>query len=391
MTDDTQAPAGEHGGRRTLLLTGATGLLGRYLVRDLGVAGVPLAVLVRPSGKQSAGRRVERLLDDWEARDGARPPAPKVLSGDLHADGLGFTPEDRAWVGAHVGAVLHNAASLAFREGRDGEPFASNVGGTRRVLDLCREAGVRTFHHVSTAYVAGTRSGVVREDDRDVGQTPGNVYERSKLDAEKLVAGAAADGVLDTATCLRPAIIVGDSETGFTTTFHGFYAFLRVVNLIARAQREGGSGDLLRLTLEGTEKKHLVPVDWVSAAITAVVTDPALHGRTYHLTPPEPVTTEDMRTAMRGATGIGPVSFEGADAELPDATDLERVFYDQTQLYSSYWRNDPTFDRARTVAALPHLPCPPVTAATLRKLAEAALEQDFRHRDLTPGPLAKAA
>ena len=377
--------------RRTLLLTGATGLLGRYLVRDLATAGVKLAVLVRPSGKASAADRVDRLLDDWQARDGVRPATPRVLSGDLHADGLGLSDRDRAWVGANVNAVLHNAASLSFTEGHDGEPFASNVGGTRRVLDLCRGAGVRTFHHVSTAYVAGTRTDIVREGDRDVGQTPGNVYERSKLDAEKLVAAAEADGGLDAATCLRPAIIVGDSETGFTTTFHGFYAFLRVAALIARAQRESGVEDLLRLTLDGTEKKHLVPVDWVGAAITAIVADRSLHGGTYHLTPPEPVTTEDMRTAMRGATGIGPVAFAGADAELPDATDLEQVFYDQTQLYSSYWRNDPTFCRANTEAALPHLPCPPVTAATLRRLADAALEQEFRHRDRRPEPLAKAA
>ena len=90
-----------------------------------------------------------------------RPPAPKVLSGDLHAEGLGLSPADRAWVADHCGAVLHNAASLAFQTGHDGEPFSSNVGGTEKVLDLCREAGVRTLHHVSTAYVAGLRTGSV--------------------------------------------------------------------------------------------------------------------------------------------------------------------------------------------------------------------------------------
>ena len=243
MTDEAPAPAS--GNRDTVLLTGATGLLGRYLVRDLAAAGVPLAVLVRPGGRKSAAARVDALLNDWQARTGVRPAAPKVLSGDLHAEDLGLSADDRAWVGDHCAAVLHNAASLAFQTGHDGEPFASNVGGTERVLDLCREAGVRTLHHVSTAYVAGLRTGTVLETDRDVGQTPANVYERSKLDAERLVEAAAKRGHLDTVTCLRPSIIVGDSRTGFTTTFHGFYAFLRVVHLIARAQRESGERDTL--------------------------------------------------------------------------------------------------------------------------------------------------
>ena len=388
------SPAGgrrETAPRRTVLLTGATGLLGRYLVRDLAAAGVPLAVLVRPSGRKSAGDRVAALLDDWLARTGVRPPAPRVLAGDLHADGLGLSDEDLEWVRANCGAVLHNAASLTFQTGHDGEPFASNVGGTEKVLDLCRDAGVRTLHHVSTAYVAGLRTGTVLETDRDVGQTPANVYEESKLQAERLVEAAEAAGDLDVATCLRPSIIVGDSRTGFTTTFHGFYAFLRVVHLIARAQQEGGDAGTLRLTLDGTERKQLVPVDWVSAATAAVVADPAKHGGTYHLTPPAPVTFEDMRIAVRAATGVGPVSFEGDGAELENPTDLERVFYEQTTLYSSYWRNDPTFDRTRTRRELADLPCPNVTVPVLRRLAEAAIAQGFRHRDAKPERLAQAA
>ena len=387
------AARGAAGDQGAVLLTGATGLLGRYLVRDLAAAGVPLAVLVRPGGRKSAGERVEALLDDWQARTGVRPVAPKVLSGDLHAERLGLSADDRAWVGRNCSAVLHNAASLSFQTGHDGEPFASNVGGTEKVLDLCREAGVRTLHHVSTAYVAGLRSGVVLEEERDVGQTPANVYERSKLDAERLVEAAAKRGHLDTATCLRPSIIVGDSRTGFTTTFHGFYAFLRVVHLIARAQRESGDGSTLRLTLDGTERKHLVPVDWVSAATAAVVADPVRHGGTYHLTPPAPVTMDDMRVAVRAETGVGPVSFEGDGAELANPSDLERVFYEQTTLYSSYWRNDPTFDRSRTRRELSHLPCPNVTVPMLRRLAAAAIARDFRHRDAKPAaePLARAA
>ena len=49
------------------LLTGATGLLGRYLVRDLLAAGVPLAVLVRPGKAQTPDDRLEAIMAHWDA------------------------------------------------------------------------------------------------------------------------------------------------------------------------------------------------------------------------------------------------------------------------------------------------------------------------------------
>jgi thioester reductase-like protein len=98
----------------------------------------------------------------------------------------------------------------------------SNLTGTRNLLQLCRETGVRQFDHVSTAYVCGKRPGPVFERELDCGQTFRNDYERSKCEAEKLVRAAAH---LDRVTVYRPAIIVGDSRTGYTTAYHGPYAY----------------------------------------------------------------------------------------------------------------------------------------------------------------------
>ena len=137
-----------------LLLTGGTGLLGNYLVRDMLKAGAELALLVRSSRKEPAAARVESLMRHWENEDGRVYPRPHVLAGDLTQDALGLDASDRRWVARNCDAVMHNAASLTFRAaGPDDEPWQSNLYGTRRVLDLCREAGIRQFHHVSTAYV----------------------------------------------------------------------------------------------------------------------------------------------------------------------------------------------------------------------------------------------
>src|SRR5437763_15696103 len=167
-----------------LLLTGATGLLGRYLLRDLLLAGVPVAVLARPRGGEPGPARVERLLRFWEGEVGRSLPRPACLEGDVTAEGLGLGARQVGWVARHCAGVLHAAASLTFRgPGRDGEPWRTNLGGTANVLGLCRRAGLR-LHHVSTAFVCGARGGVVSESDPGGGQGVHNDYEESKFEAE---------------------------------------------------------------------------------------------------------------------------------------------------------------------------------------------------------------
>ena len=77
---------------RYLLLTGATGLLGRFLVRDLQAAGRRVAILVRGSKTASGPARADELLDDWREVAGVSVPAPVVLEGDITLPGLGLAP-----------------------------------------------------------------------------------------------------------------------------------------------------------------------------------------------------------------------------------------------------------------------------------------------------------
>ncbi|NBU41214.1 MAG: NAD-dependent epimerase/dehydratase family protein [Planctomycetia bacterium] len=267
------------------LLTGATGLLGRALVRDLAAAGRRVAVVVRGSAAAPAADRVDELLDDWWQVAGASVPCPVVLEGDLSIDGLGLSAEQTAWIARHVREVVHSAASLSFQlRPADGEPYTSNVTGTRNVLALCRTAGIRRLHHVSSAYVCGLRRGTILEGELDVGQESGNDYERSKIVSE---GEATAAEWIDVCTVHRPSIIVGDLVHGFTNTFHGFYKPLRIVQPFVEAFLTASMepGSLLDvLGMNGAERKNLVPVDWVSAVMTRIIRDESLHGRTYHLT-----------------------------------------------------------------------------------------------------------
>lgn len=370
-------------------LTGATGLLGNYLLRDLLQAERPVAVLVRSSRKLTARQRIENLLARWDAESKKPLPRPVILEGDITLPDLGLDGRDLRWASEYCSAVIHNAASLTFEAtSTQGEPYRSNVQGTQNVLEFARQAAIREFHHVSTAYVAGLRSGKILESEVDVGQSLGNDYEISKLAAEKLVRSA---DFIESPTIYRPGIIVGDSRTGFTTTYHGFYAALQLVHTLAQMHEPDDTGRIcaadVKLNLNGDETKHLVPVDWVSAAMTHVLLHPEHHGQTYHLTPRQPVTTEVIRDVLEAAVGIYGTQLCGADHIPAQDSEAEKLFHEHIRVYNSYWRMDPEFDCSNIERAAPHLPCPNVDFELLVQLSRQAIAANFPTPSKKPLPL----
>ncbi len=372
-----------------LLLTGSTGLLGSYLVRDLLLAGRRLALIVRRDRKRSAACRVDAVVQQWEDALGMSLPRPVVFEGDLNEPLCGLGEEDRHWIHWNCGDVLHNAASLSFRgTDRGAEPWLTNVTGTRNVLDLARATGIEHFHHVSTAYVCGLRSGVVLEDDLDVGQAFGNDYEMSKVEAEKMVRTA---DHLASATVYRPSIIVGDSRTGFTSTYHGFFAGLRLGHtLLTRVAIGSTSGPAMLglLGVDPADRKNFVPVDWVAQVIAHAVQTPDVRGRTLHVTHSDPLPMLAVGRVIQEAVE------RYSQAASPDDPDLcdEHWFADnlrtQLDVYQSYFRNDPSFDRSNTDAIAGHIPCPTLDDATLLRMSKHAIETDFGRRPATPEALA---
>jgi hypothetical protein len=142
------------------LLTGATGLVGCFLMRDLLAGNKRLAVLVRPTEQQSVAERAESMLARWESFRQQPMARPVYLEGDINRSHLGLTSGNRRWIARHCQRVVHNAAVLKFvGDDRRKDPWRTNVGGTRRTLELCQEVGLREFHYVSTAYVCGKREG----------------------------------------------------------------------------------------------------------------------------------------------------------------------------------------------------------------------------------------
>ena len=189
----------------------------------------------------------------------------------------------------------------------------------------------------------------------DEGQEFGNDYERSKVQAEQLVR---SNTHLSSYTILRPSIIVGDSLSGFTSTFHGFYTPLRVAAALLNSVGLEQALDVDYLTLlglSGHERKNFVPVDWVSDAMVSLITRREPEGSTFALVSDHPVTATRLRRVFEGSVQQHREHIEsymaarGANGGQKAATaagsagmDLFRKNYvEQFAVYRSYWRDDP--------------------------------------------------
>ena len=307
----------------TVLLTGATGMVGRYLLRDLLLRDQTVVVIGRGRGPITGEDRIEALLQDWEQRLQRRLLRPVFIEGQLTEPGLGIRPDsNQRMVLEATDVVLHCAASLRFEEDQAGEePIRTNLTGTKHVIDFAEAWGIPHFHHISTAYVCGCRTGTVRENELDAGQSFHNIYEHSKFQAEQLLA---ATGHFQSKTIYRPSIIVGDSLTGFTSTFHTVYSILKFVRALPDEHARNLAWIFQRLNLKGDERKNLVPVDWVSQTICDILDRPTAWGQTFHLTNPQPPKVSELSAAIEAAIveAAGHVAGEIVRVEVLEAGEL---------------------------------------------------------------------
>jgi nucleoside-diphosphate-sugar epimerase len=364
---------------RYIILTGATGLLGQYLLRDLLIRGHRVAAIVRGNKKSFPEERLEQIMQMWERQLGEYLPRPICIAGDITQPQCGLSDDELSWINDHGQCMLHCAASLTFHE-VGGEPRRTNVEGTNNVLDLCQKTSLDEMHYISTAYVCGQRDDLVMEADLDVGQEFRNDYEKSKFLAEQAV--RAAD--FRSLTVYRPVVITGDSKTGYTSTYHGTYLYMKLARILAQNTDpdENGTHHVpIRWGLTGDERRNITTVDWNSEVILKLYENPDAHGHTFHLGPEKPLT-------MREAIGFGTefykitgVEFLGFKDKPPhELNELERWVWANISIYGSYDFMDPRFDMTNLRRFAPHLTAPVLDKTTARRLLDYAEEDKWGRR-----------
>ena len=365
--------------RPYLLLTGATGLVGGLVLARLLSCGLSVAVLVRGNRRLSAAERIESLMRRLEERFGRLFVRPVVLTGDLCTPGLGLSETTRQWISDNCDSVIHSAANLLFRpasEHPDNEPYRTNVDGTRTLLEVLSNAGITEWHYVSTAYIAGMRSGRILESESNVGQEFGNDYERSKTISEQMLRESPA---IHSLTVYRPSIVIDlhpttsmRSDQTINSAFLMFQALSQRFGLPER-------GDWFRrLGFSGHERKNIVTVDWVATMIAQIYRRPALHEKTYHLTSPTGTSAAELEDGFRTAVLEGGVKLPPRRAEATALIDEQAAPF--VAAFKPYFKDDPKFDRANTAWAMDVCGESDLPVLTIEKL------RDFCMRQTKPTP-----
>ncbi|HYH44309.1 MAG TPA: SDR family oxidoreductase [Thermoanaerobaculia bacterium] len=275
----------------TLFVTGFPGFLGSELVpRILGRSETDTALcLVQPKFLDVARQRAEEIM----SREPALAGRIRLVEGDITTPGLGLA--DAPTAQRDVTEVYHLAAVYDLSVRRQvGQKV--NVEGTRHVLDFAEGCpNLARFQYVSTCYVSGRYAGIFRETDLVKGQTFNNFYEETKFLAEVEVQERMRRGL--PATVYRPAIVVGDSRTGATQKYDGPYFAIRWLLRQPGVALMPVVGDTSRTRL------NLVPRDFVIGAIAHLSGRPESAGKVYQLADPDPLTIDEVLSAVAHATG----------------------------------------------------------------------------------------
>lgn len=339
-----------------ILMTGCTGMLGSQLGPHLAERGNRLFCLTRGKGKLSAQDRLNAIF-------GAQIERCSAVEGDVREMLCGLSTQTIGRLAGKVEAILHTAASVKFEDSptETGEIWCTNVEGTRNVLALAAVLGFPSFHYLSTAYVGGNLS-ILSENDCGLPESARNTYEHSKITAESHVREYPKANF----SIYRTSILVGDSQTGFTPTFMGYYGFFagfwRLRNafqdkllksnvLEARYRKAGISFDrdgFLRLPIGISDSPsatlNLVPLDWVARTLSSLVALPA-RGETYHLVHPDPPPVRWVIDFSMDYLGIKDF-FHGqlaAETGNPVLRSIQRGIDRELMLYLPYINHEPRF------------------------------------------------
>lgn len=266
------------------VFTGFPGFIASQLIRksieqdkERGVTAIILA-----SEREKAEKEALRIQEETGCRK------IRLMEGDITKTGLGLQTEDLHFLENEQIIFWHLAAVYDLAVPRE-LAWRVNVEGTKHVNDFVAGlSGLLRYIYFSTAYVAGSREGVLREDELIRPGKFKNFYEETKFEAELLVDDLKKDFPV---TIIRPGIVRGHSKTGETIKFDGPYFFLNMIDSIRTLP-------VIPFIGKSSSYINVVPIDYILEASIYLSTLEAAKGETVHLTDPNPHPVEEVYRAM---------------------------------------------------------------------------------------------
>jgi thioester reductase-like protein len=270
---------------QTVLITGATGFLGAYLLYEwLCQTSANVYCLVRAKQESEARARLLANMDTYRLDTGAIDLTRiRVVLGDVSQPNLGLADDEYAKLAESVDLIVHSAATVMYFR-----PYESvksvNVDGTIHTLRLAAVGAPKHVHYVSSYSVARSLEYVGMEPFPEVpltGSGTGFVlgYVQSKWVAERLCQCARERNI--PVTVYRPGIITGDMHHGV----------MKDEDFVLRAIQT-----CLRLGVcpQSDTWVHFTPVDYCAKAMVYCANAEDTDGQVYHLVNPSPITWNDL-------------------------------------------------------------------------------------------------
>lgn len=261
-----------------IFATGATGFVGSHLVKRLSEdeSVKKIYLLVRGNSKSDAEIKFDTQIHEILSYSGKQNLLDKieVFTGDVTKQMLGLSDSDYSRLANSVTHIIHCAANVSFDQTLE-SARKTNYTGTRNILEFAsfskKFGNLKKIAYVGTAFVSGNKEGTIYEDDLALPKTFANSYEQSKFETEKLVRS-----YMDRLPLIifRPSIIIGDSKSGFTTSFNVMYHPLKLICKGYLKFLPGSKGNVL----------DIVPIDYVTNSICYLLQKYGNEGKTYHLT-----------------------------------------------------------------------------------------------------------
>ncbi|WP_443072524.1 thioester reductase domain-containing protein [Streptomyces sp. NBC_01485] len=294
---------------REVLLTGATGFLGAFLLRDLmRTTRARVHCLIRARDEADALVRLRANLEWYRIWDQVDPDRLTLVVGDLAEPALGLAPEHFDTLARTVDAVYHAGAAVNWVQ-----PYtnlkAANVRGTEEILRLAARHRTVPVHYVSTlgVYVGRDTGGAPLRvaDPTGPGDMLSTGYTQSKWVAEQIIGLARGRGL--PVTVYRVGLIAGDEGTGACQTRDFVWLSLKGVLQVGAVP-----GDI-------PVAFPLMPVGYTSAAILYLSRRPGTANGTFHVCNHGGVTFREMIEELRARGYALPVRDPGTWRDLVTA------------------------------------------------------------------------